>query len=144
MPPETGTGGNFDDELTLHENSDGSLFVDARGPVYGTLKNISVWVTQPQGPNDAAAAGTAGPTGGNLITIPADPNAEDSDAKWSLLAAIATDERLKPGPAFAMAIAKFTNTKRQEKVRLWAQPVTLVPAPKVAPAPEGQPVADDN
>jgi hypothetical protein len=141
MPAETGTGGNFDDKLELHPNPDGRPTVDARGPKYGTLKNISVWVTQPQGPDDAAAAGTEGPSGGLLIDIPADPKDPESQQKWSLLAAPATATPLQEGPAFAMAIARFLNEDRHEKVRLWAQPVQLVAAPKPAPAPEGQ--ADD-
>jgi hypothetical protein len=144
MAAETGTGGNFDDKLTLHKNPDGGPTVDARGPKYGTLKTISVWVTQPQGPNDAAAAGTAGPTVGKLIDIDPDPKDKEPRPKWSLLAAPATETPLKEGAAFAMAIAKFLNEEREEKVRLWAQPVQLVWAPEAAPAPEGQTSGPDD
>jgi hypothetical protein len=120
MPVEMGTGGNFKDELDLivDEVSE-KAFVDARGPVYGTIHDICAWVVQRQGANDAAAT--------QITTIPGKGGFEpkDADGMWKLRLNPASTAMLGPGDAFAFAIGLFLEDG-QEKVRYWAQSVKLV------------------
>jgi hypothetical protein len=133
-----GTGGNFEDKLWLFKNPDGTISVDASGPVYdGTLREISVFVSQPEkaGPNDAVAAqSTLAPGSGHLDL--------SKPGKWAMRANPRTAARLAEGKAFAMAIAVFMTLQKEEKVRLWAQSVEL-DWPHAAPASQPQTSSTD-
>jgi hypothetical protein len=120
-----GTGGNFEDKLKLVRDKDPAntdVHVEAMGPTYGNVVELSVWVIQKQGASDAAAAQFTQVTGRPGLTS---PTLADGTTGWGLLARQVSVLPLKPGYATAMAIALFLEDGEQ-KAQFWAQSVELV------------------
>lgn len=108
----------FDDVLKV----DGDGKVVAGGPVdtaKETIVDLCAWVYQ-RGDKDAAATEMHihdhhAPGEGELLV---------ADDHWSMTLARVGDERLKPGDAFAVAVAMIGEKGKQEVI-WWGHPVKL-------------------
>ena len=136
-----GTGGNFKDKLDLFEDTiTKQIHVDAKGPAYGEVVNLCVWIVQKQPAGDAAATQiTTFPGRGGLQTGQETLPDGTIQKTWQLRALQTSANPLKPGFATAMAIALFREDGK-EQAQQWAQAVELVippPAPKPSTDPDG-------
>ena len=127
-----GTGGNFDDKLTLLKREDGQV-VQAKGPLEANadLREICVWVVQEQENGSDVAFTEMTTTMKNRDTdFDQDPIGR-SERKWRLaVGRIETAPgNLVAGPALAMAIALMADGEAAAaplKTLQWAQSVRLV------------------
>ncbi len=129
-----GTGGNFDDELTLLDR-EGVRFVEAQGPLEAEadLKEICVWVVQQQeNGSDVAFTEMTTTMKNRSDDFQQDPIG-DPNRKWRLT--VGKIETPQPGdlvagrPAMAMAIALMADGAAADaplKTLQWAQSVRLV------------------
>src|SRR5438034_8194248 len=128
-----GTGGNFDDELTLLDRG-GVSFVDAKGPLEAKadLKEICVWVVQQQENGSDVAFTEMTTTMQNRDTDFHQDPVDSPERKWRLIVGkIETSQPgdLVAGPAMAMAIALMADGPADNaplKTLQWAQSVRLV------------------
>jgi hypothetical protein len=125
-----GTGGNFEDKLQLVRDPHipDVMHVETKGPAYGNVVELCVWIIQKKpGAGDAAAAQFTKITGRADLTS---PKLADGTTGWGLLARQVSTRPLEAGPATAMAIALFLEEKdREQKAQFWAESVELM-APK--------------
>jgi hypothetical protein len=125
-----GTGGNFEDKLQLVKDPDNpkDIHVEAKGPAYGDVVELCVWIIQKKpGAGDAAATQITTITGRAGLTS---PKLADGSTGWGLLARQVSTRPLEAGPATAMAIALFLEEEDgEQKAQFWAESVELM-APK--------------
>ena len=138
-----GTGGNFKDKLNLVEDPiTKHVHVDAKGPAYGDVVEMCVWIIQKQRAGDAAATQiTTFPGRGGVETDKEKLPDGTTQKTWQLRALQASTNSLKPGFATAMAIALFREDGK-EQAQFWSQAVELV-LPPPAPKPESQTSSTD-
>lgn len=105
----------FDEKLKLR--ADGG--VDAKGPLDPNeeMLELCAWVFQEKNPGDAAAT--------EMTTTSPEAVFSGLPPKWSLrLDKLDGSARLRPGPAFAVAVALMKKGRNKDVV-WWGHPITL-------------------
>jgi hypothetical protein len=152
MPPENGTGGNFNDKLTVERSaSTGLHVVKAAGPLDPSVARVielCVWVFQrADASQDDAIANAMGPGTGTAMHDGGSgdmANTHDlgtDDARWDM--ELKDRDETDPidyvnGSATAIAIGAFLENTRsggqKRRAFVWSEPVELDVQSDTAPA----------